>query len=191
MTTTSPSLPQSDSESDRTNPPSTRGPILRFILVFAVLIGIYFAFTVTDLFAQILEPYLRINARVSTWILNIFGENARTFDTSIYASRFSIRIARGCDALDPSALFAAAVLAFPVPLRRKWLGVILGCVLLAVINLIRIVSLYYTGVFIPDSFDMMHHDVWQSAFIFLALFFWMIWAWWATRDAMGSPDAPS
>lgn len=41
-------------------------------------------------------------------------------------------------------------------------------------------SLYYTGIYFPSAFRTMHVDVWQPAFIGLALFFWVIWMQWVT-----------
>jgi hypothetical protein len=47
--------------------------------------------------------------------------------------------------------------------------------------MIRLISLFFTGIYYPRIFEIMHVDVWQAAFVFLALSFWLIWAWWATR----------
>jgi hypothetical protein len=49
------------------------------------------------------------------------------------------------------------------------------------LNLARIVSLFAVGIVAPDFFDALHHDIWQAAFIFIALAIWAGWAVWATR----------
>jgi len=157
-------------------------PVLGFVLLFAVLMGIFYAITFLDVVERKVFPaYMRFNARASVVILNVFGEGARTNNTMVTSPRFSVDIQHGCDAIEPSALFIAAVLAFPTSLRSKLPGVLLGTLALGGINLIRIVSLFYTGIFYPRAFQAMHVDVWQPIFILLALTFWIIWAWWATR----------
>ncbi len=81
----------------------------------------------------------------------------------------------GCDTVDPSLLFLAAVLATAdVAFRRKISGILIGTVVLLSLNLVRIVSLYYTQLHFPGQFHAMHVDVWQPVFIFLALFFWIL-----------------
>ena len=162
-------------------PPTDRRSIIQFIAIFAALLGVYFAFTATQPYAELLLPYLRLNASVSAAILDFFSGDVSAVDNSIISPRFSVVIARGCDAIDPSAVFLAAVVAFPVSIRRKLPGMIVGTALLLVINLVRIVTLYYAGIYYPDAFETLHHDVWQGLFIMLALLFWMIWAGWAQR----------
>lgn len=161
-----------------------------FVVLFAVLMGVFYATTFLPYVNRTLIPrYMRLNAQASAMICNIFGEGATTRDTSLSSPRFSVDIQHGCDAIEPSALFIAAVLAFPASLRSKIPGILTGTLVLAVINLIRIVTLFYTGIYFPRAFQIMHVDVWQPIFIVLSLTFWVIWAWWATRDRSPRPDA--
>ena len=96
-------------------------------------------------------------------------------------------IEAGCDAVQASAFFVFAVMASPLPVsyraRIPWL--LGGTSLLLVINLVRIVSLFYTGVYFPKAFDLMHIDVWQAGFIFLPLCFWVLWARRVLRNSTG------
>lgn len=156
-------------------------PILQFVLVLALLMGVFYAGTMTSVFQDHFYPaYLRLNAQVSAAILRVFGDDARTVGTAIQSSRCSVQIKRGCEAIEPSVLFAAAVVAFPAPWRRRLIGAAAGVLTLAVINLVRVVSLYYVRVYFPRVFETMHAEVWQPAFIALALVLWIVWALWAT-----------
>jgi len=146
----------------------------------------FYALTFIPLLNRKALPGLQIvNAKVSTAILNVFGEGASAMETTIASHRYSVNIAHGCDAIEPAALFVAAVLAFPASMRSKFPGLFLGTALLLTLNLVRIISLFYTGVYWPRAFETMHVDVWQPAFIVLSLFFWVVWALWATK-----PSAP-
>ncbi|MBU0639166.1 MAG: exosortase H [Planctomycetes bacterium] len=156
-------------------------PIARFVIVFALLMALYYIWSVTPWYGAFFRPYLRLNTTISAALLTQFGQDVEVADVTIRSKRFAMEVRRGCDAVEPSALFVAAVLAFPALLRARLVGVLVGTALLATLNIVRIVTLYWVGVFWPRLFDVMHIQVWQATFILLALLFWVIWAWWATR----------
>ncbi len=159
----------------------SKRPVLRFVLMFMVLMGLYYASTATDFIKNSAFPaYLRLNAQVSASVLSVFEDSVQASGQAIHG-RFPLTIERGCDAIEPSALFIAGVLAFPVGLRLKIPGMLIGTLCLAFINIFRIVSLYYVGVYIPKWFQIMHVDVWQAVFIFIAIVFWFFWALWASK----------
>lgn len=159
-----------------------KGPIFKFVALFVLLLGSFYALSFVPVLNRNVLPKLQVlNARASAAVMNIWGEKASVSDTTIASPRYSVNIAHGCDAIEPAALFVAAVLAFPVALKWKLPGLIVGVGILMLINLIRIISLFYTGVHWPSAFETMHIDVWQPAFVLLALFFWVVWALWATR----------
>lgn len=168
-------------------------PVFGFVLLFALLMGIFYGITfIPSIEAKLLPAYMRLNASSAAAVMNVFGEKARANGTALTSARsFSVDIAQGCDAVEPTALFIAAVLAFPASFRSKICGVFVGGLALALLNLVRIISLYYTGVFYPRAFQIMHVDVWQPMFILLALTFWIVWAWWATRDVTGGNHVPA
>lgn len=152
-------------------------PVVRFLALFGVLLAVYYAFTVTPWFLPgFLDPYLRFNAELSAALLNLLGQETSCLDTSILSPRFSVRIARGCDAVDPSAIYIAGVLAFPASAKWKLSGAVAGAIGLMLLNFVRIVGLFFTGVYFPRAFDTMHHDVGQALFIFMALLFWFVWS---------------
>jgi exosortase/archaeosortase family protein len=84
----------------------------------------------------------------------------------------------GCDALQSAVFLMFAVVASPLglPLRSRVPFIILGTLFLLGLNLVRIISLYYTGVYWKSAFETIHIDVWQPVFIFVPLVMWVIWA---------------
>lgn len=153
-----------------------RWPVIRFVGLFLILVAGYYAVTSMSWFAQGVFPAnLRINARVSAWILTALGEGARSQDEMLMGPAGSLAIRRGCDALEPAALFAAAVLAFPAAWKARLIGVAVGVPVLLVLNLARIVSLYYVLKWRPGWFEAAHVDVWQPLFILFAMVLWALW----------------
>ncbi len=153
-------------------------PVLRFVLIFAALVipfnVFYYAY-----FAKgaTFNAYLRLNASASAAIIRAFGTPAAAHGKVLTSSRgASLSIAQGCDAIQPAALFAFAVLASPLRFKRKLPGLLLGTGLLLVLNLVRVLTLFYTQIHFPRAFQFMHIEFWQTLFIILALLFWVIWA---------------
>ena len=145
-----------------------------------VLLGLFEVLLATSFVKEhLIPPYLQFYARLSGDVMEIFGEDVSVTGSTVSSPRYSVNIKRGCDAMQPSILFIAAVLASPVVMWPKVPGLILGLLFLLVMNLVRVVSLFYIGVHYPSAFDVMHHDVWQAGFIFLAILAWTLWALWA------------
>lgn len=157
---------------------AAKGPILRFVLLLAALMAVFnVLFEAWLAHREFFHKYLIVNAKLSAAVLRLFGDDATASGQSVISSRYSLSIREGCDAIQASAFFVFAVLVFPsaVSLRSRLTPVAVGTLLLLAINLIRIISLYYTGIYFPGAFDTVHIDVWQTLFVFLPLVFWMIW----------------
>ena len=124
--------------------------------------------------------------------LHLVGyEDMNVRGNALWSPRGAVSVERGCDAMDPCALFVSAVLASPVALSSRLPAALLGAVLLMIINLLRIVSLFLTAVHWRPAFDIMHLDVWQSLFIFLAILFWAVWASWERHRRRRTRHAPA
>lgn len=179
-------------------PPRNRGRfrVMRAVVIFGVLMGAFYAFIHSDFLGdEVFEPYLRLIASVSGGLIGLLGHPTSVVATSVTSPDYSMRIVRGCDAIEPTAAFVAAVLASPVSMWAKIPGILIGTMALVVINVVRLVSLFFVGVYVPSVSDFMHFDFWQAAFIVLAICFWVIWVQWATRPrleeiAVSHPDPP-
>ncbi len=164
---------------------------LRFLVVFGLCLGFYYLLTLTPPVKQGFFPaYLRLNAHISGAMLRSFGEDTTVQDQSLISAKGpSIEIERGCDAIEPSALFVSAVLASPVSLVSRLSAAVVGTIVLMLLNFVRIISLFLVRVYYPQAFETMHLDVWQALFIFIAILLWAIWASRVTRKRAVQPDA--
>lgn len=159
-------------------------PVLRFFILFTALIGLFYFLYVTTRFFyhdfNLLPAYLQWITHLVGMILQGLGQEVYVNDTTITSSAFSIRIILGCSAIEAMMLFICAILAFPSPWLLKIPGIVIGTILLFLLNLVRIVSLFLIGVYTPSWFEVMHLDVWQVVFIFLAMLFFILWLVWVT-----------
>jgi len=159
-----------------------RSSILLFIIGFVVIMALFYTFFNTVFFKEhILAHVANANASISSIILNLFGQGTTASGSSVTSSIFSIKVETGCDGIEPIALFATAVMVFPVAMSYKLPGMLIGSIFLALMNLLRVISLFLVGVYIPSIFDFMHVEVWQVVFIILAIVTWLAWIQWVMR----------
>ncbi len=81
--------------------------------------------------------------------------------------------------MEPMALYIAGIVAFPALLKKKFTGLIVGLLVIFFLNIVRIVALFLTGIYMPSLFEAMHVEVWQVIFILVAIALWFIWLRWA------------
>jgi exosortase H (IPTLxxWG-CTERM-specific) len=165
---------------------SRRHSVLRFLFIFAILASAFYAITFFAPFCKqrLVPSSLRFTAKLAGAALARLGQEITVTDMSVSSPTFSVRIAQGCNAVEPITLFACAVLAFPSPFLRKIPGIVVGSLCLAVLNCVRIVSLFLIGVYWPGAFRVMHVDVWQGVFVLFALVLWLLWLPWATQGQL-------
>jgi len=164
---------------------STHGRDLRFLAVFGLLMAGYYVLTTTDASEKRFFPwYLKATTDVAGATLHAVGySEVSVSGNDLVGRKGRITVERGCDAVAPTALFVSAVIASPAAVGFKAVAVVFGVAILMVVNLIRIITLFLTAIHWPAAFDVMHLDVWQAAFIFLAIVLWALWASWAAKRA--------
>ena len=154
---------------------AARIPVLRFALTFGLLLGLLYALLAIPFFERVLYGYLEANAWLANAILRGLGQSTRVSEVTIQSPQFTMAIRRGCDAVEPTWLLCAAMLAFPASWRHKILGMLAGIILLQVLNLVRIITLYWIGMHFPGFFNPAHLEVWPTAFIIVAIGLFIIW----------------
>jgi exosortase/archaeosortase family protein len=154
---------------------------LRFVVSFAVVAGALFSlysfpYPEGSTARRWSDSYLTAYAHLAGWVLSAF-EHPITVAGQNIVGRYSLRIVRGCDAIDAQILLVAAVLAssshsWP---HRLW-GAAVGFLVITVANVVRICSLYYAGSYLPAYFDFFHHEVWPLLLIVIAVVAFVVWS---------------
>jgi exosortase H (IPTLxxWG-CTERM-specific) len=150
---------------------------IRFISLFVLIFGVcYFFFaTLTGVRLSLIRPYTFFLAKTVSWAINILGEGSSAQGSLVSSARFSIDISMGCDGVEASCLFLAGVLAFPTSLRAKVAGLAAGLPFVQLINFLRLVGLYYAGVYLPSLMDELHVYVAQTVVILLSTALLIVW----------------
>lgn len=152
--------------------------VIWFVARFALFMAIFYAVLLLPAVDRLMVDYLVANAWLSHSILNLFGFETLLNTTQISTANFSIVVRRGCDAVEPAALFASAVLAFPAPWTMKAVGIVAGALVLLAVNILRIVSLFWIGSVARPLFAKVHLEIWPLLFILAALALCVAWIRW-------------
>lgn len=118
----------------------------------------------------------RFLALTSSGILNLLGQDTIVVGTTVQSSLFGISVVTACTGIFITGLFLIAVVAFPTRWRSKLIGAGIGIGGIFVVNIIRLVSLYFIGVHWPGFLDQAHQLIWQSLLIAIAVVLWLLWA---------------
>lgn len=170
-------------------PGANRRSILFLLRFVALLVGFYLIVASHPVNDAVIVPFTAGVARLSAVALNVLGEQVTVIGTQIRSSRFAVEIENGCNGVETALLFTAAVLAFPAPwLHRLW-GLLLGFAAIQVINLIRVVSLFWVGVHRPALFGTSHTVLWQSIVVLCGMLLFLVWASRETRAVAAASRA--
>jgi exosortase H (IPTLxxWG-CTERM-specific) len=156
---------------------SANEQVLRFLVMFVLAFGAcYFLFSIAPgVKAGVIKPYTHFLANTVAVFINLFGAGATAVGTQVSSGQFTIDIATGCDGVEASSLFVAGVLAFPTQWRARMIGLALGIPAIHGINLLRLVGLYYAGVYFPSLFEELHVYVAQTVVILLSTALLILW----------------
>lgn len=156
---------------------------IRFAAIATLLFGIYtFPYEESGRSERFFTQYLSGYACMAGAALSLIEPGVRVVGQDI-VGRFSLRIVKSCDAMDAVILFVAAVCAFPVRWSDRAWGVVLGALSLVAVNVVRICSLYFVGIYHVRQFEVFHLEVWPLLMVCSASFGFLLWMSWACARA--------
>ncbi len=152
--------------------------MIRFFLLFLLIQGVLFAAELTPpAQAHVVQPFTSGLAWVSGHLIELTGREIIASGVIIrdVSTQFAVEIAAGCNGVEAMILLVAAMLAFPSPWRYKLAGILVGIVAIQGLNLVRIVSLFFLGMWNETAFEWAHLYVWQALIMLDALAVWLLW----------------
>jgi len=151
-------------------------PVLKFAVMLALTMGVFFSISFTEFFENNINlPIVKGYAVAGKFLVNLLGLDTIVEGTHINGELFSMNIGKGCDAVSPTVLFMVAIGVYPTVFANKWKWLIAAPFAFALLNLIRIVSLYLLGAYVPNLFDFAHIEFWQGVFISITVLAWFSW----------------
>ena len=109
-------------------------------------------------------------------VLRAIGQPVTLDGTIVSANTTYFLLIPECTIFAPFALFTAGVLAFPSAITDKGRALVGGALVLSLVNLCRLITLYFVLTITPHMFESIHLFVWQPIMAITALALWGIWA---------------
>jgi len=140
-------------------------PVARFVTLFVVtLLGLFTVEMLVPVQEHVIIPFTAMLARLSAALI-------LPFDTSVIAygkvlqfkdSGFAVSIEAGCNGVEATIVLIAAVIAFPASWKARISAISLGFLAIQVMNLARIISLFYLGDWNMQFFTWIHLYLWPA-----------------------------
>jgi exosortase H (IPTLxxWG-CTERM-specific) len=164
--------------------------MLRFFLLFIVMLAVLFGLELTPwVQSWLVQPWTGALASIATSIVTLFDGNVAAAGNVMRSTTngFAVSIEAGCNGVEATLLLLAAMLAYPAPWKHKLVGLVIGILAVQLLNILRVISLFYLGQWNYDVFEWAHLYVWQALIMLDVLVVWLIWVRRAPR--LGDPGA--
>jgi exosortase H (IPTLxxWG-CTERM-specific) len=152
--------------------------MLRFFSLFIFILTVLF---VSELAAPIqsrlIIPFTETIAHISAGLIQLFDEKVifRGVDIINTANGFAVSIQAGCNGVEAAIVLIAAILAFPASWLAKCVGVVVGFLSVQLLNILRIISLFYLGQWHVAVFNWAHLYIWQALIMLDVLIVFLLW----------------
>jgi len=161
---------------------NSQSPAIKFLVGFVVsIILFYLLFYSAPYEKWIGEPFIRFQGWVSAGILDMFGLDASSTAATLSGDGYSVNIQKNCDGSEVTALYLCSILVFPIAMKYKVPGLLIGGFTLIFLNILRIVLLFMSGKNFPEWFDFLHEQGGPVIFIAVSILLWITWANWALK----------
>jgi exosortase family protein XrtF len=157
--------------------------LIKFFVLYAVLtVGYKLYLNQYDKNNNEIDGFTQIVAEQSKDVLVLFGNEAKTESNAfepcvnlIYKGKFIARIIEGCNALSVMILFAAFIFAFSSKWFKTGMYIVIGCLIIHVLNVLRI-ALLAMALYSYPEYEHILHGVIFPLFIYTVVFvLWVLW----------------
>jgi exosortase H (IPTLxxWG-CTERM-specific) len=146
--------------------------LLKFIAICLLLFGLNYLPPVRD---HLIAPFTDSLTVIAGWLIITFGGQAWVQGNVLTIPGFSVRILDLCNGVEATLLLWAVMLAFAAPWRYRLLGLVIGFLGVQVVNMLRIISLTYLGVWKPEWFHWVHWYLWDALIMLDVLVIFLLW----------------
>lgn len=159
--------------------------VWRFLITYFMLMGIsliLIAFEPIKRVINVNELYSRMIVSFTALLLKPFGIVRDISGSIIELKGIALNVAFGCNGLEAFLIYTVAVLSFPAEAKKKLYGIGMGFLILQILNVLRIVGLGLSAVYLEQYFDFLHTYVAQGIMIAIALALFLIWISYAQQE---------
>ena len=159
----------------------------RFLLIFIVLLlALSFAYKSDAISRTIVTPWNYILAESSFHLIDPIDNDAQLSGNVLSNTKtgFTVSVEDDCNAIEATLILISAIMASPSRALSRAVGAIVGLLSIQLLNLIRIISLYFLGQWNTTIFDWAHQYAWPALILLFALLFFAVWYKFASTDSV-------
>ena len=148
-----------------------------FVLFLVILVALFAAELTPPVQIALVIPWTEALAHISAATVTLFDPHVIAYGKILQSSAngFAVSIEAGCNGIEAAIILIAAMLAFPAPWKHRVIGVLAGLFAVQVLNIVRVISLFYLGQWNTQLFEWSHLYLWQMLIMLDVLIVWLIW----------------
>lgn len=150
----------------------------RFFILFVVILASLFAAESTEpVQSAIVWPWTQALVRISANLIAFYDPHVAVSGNILQSTTnsFAISVRAGCNGVEAAVILIAAMLAFPAGWKHRVIGILAGVTVVQLLNIVRVISLFYLGQWSMKAFDWAHFYLWPALIMLDVLIVWMIW----------------
>jgi len=122
-------------------------------------------------------PWTELVARMSYLCIWLFDPTVGLRGVVIENTHthFAVAIRSGCNGVEATIVLIAAIFATVAPRKHKIWGLVLGFLAVQILNIVRVITLFYLGQWDYTAFQWAHLYIWQVLIILDILIVWLVW----------------
>jgi exosortase H (IPTLxxWG-CTERM-specific) len=150
----------------------------RFVLIFlAVLVALFTLELTHPVQRLVVMPWTGFLAQTSAVLLRFFDPAVLAYGKVLQHANtgLGVSIEAGCNGIEACLILTAAILAYPASWTMRLAGVVLGFVAIQVVNVLRLITLFYLVGYSQQLFEFAHLYLWQALIMLDVLVVWLLW----------------
>ncbi len=150
----------------------------RFAVVFLLILACLFSLEMTTLAQDtVILPFTTFLAQLSAALITPFDSAVTSFGKILQFtdSGFAVSIEAGCNGVEATIVLIAAVVAFPASWKARIVAILSGFFAIQVLNIARIISLFYLGNWNLEIFSWVHLYLWPVLIMLDVLIVFMVY----------------
>lgn len=152
--------------------------MIRFVLIFlAILVALFSVELTLPVQNAIVVPWTGLLARFSAVVIGVFDPSVLAYGKVLQhsVSGTGVSIEAGCNGVEACLILTAAILAYPASWRLRLAGIVLGFFAIQLLNVLRVITLFYLVDYNQAMFQFAHLYLWQALIMIDVLVVWLIW----------------
>ncbi|MBA6412148.1 exosortase H [Parahaliea sp. F7430] len=159
----------------------------KFILIFLLtLVTLFTVEMLQPVQEQVIQPFTAALATLSAALILPFDADVIAYGRIIEhtVNRFAVSIEAGCNGVEAAIVLIAGILAFPANWKQRVSAIVLGFFTIQVLNIGRIISLFYLGQWSETVFTFTHLYLWPVLIMLDVLIVFLIYLRYLNRQPL-------